>query len=351
MDQLKLIQTFVRVAHSASFAAVAEGMRVSRAMVSKHIQDLEQQLGAQLLSRTTRRISITEAGREFLVSAERILSELDEVQDRITLTQRSPSGVLRVRAPHSLAVQYIEPIIADFHRHYPDIRIVLQVSDFPSNSLDLIKSGIDLAIHLAPVPDSTYMARNLAQVPWYLCAAPSYFERHERPRRPEDLAKHNCLIHLAQTVDEHWHLSQNDVQTSVHVSGTITADSVLVLRAATLRGAGIASLPAFCVMEDLDMGRLIRVLEDYSVPQRPLCAVYPPNRLLPRRTRLFIDFLAEAFNPPPWSAERRRYFPTLLRTNQPPESVVATSAPNSKARRRANASVAAKVPVARRAAK
>lgn len=301
MDKFRLMSTFVQVVQSGSFAAAAEELRVSKPLVSKHITTLERRLGVQLLNRTTRRINLTEIGQEYLERCKQILSATERAEQGILRLQAEPRGHMRITALHSIGVLFLASAIADFAARFPQIKTTLVLSEYLSYGKEIIDGGFDLAVHLGALPDSRIVARKICNVPRYVCASRAYIDKHGMPSVPMDLIEHNCLVHLSQTPDDIWHFKGPAHGSAIKVRGSITANSVLALRAAALRGSGVALLPAFCIEQDIARGDLVQVLREHPAVEGPLCVLYPHNRLVPKKVRIFIDFFVGWLTPPPWN--------------------------------------------------
>jgi DNA-binding transcriptional LysR family regulator len=301
MDVLKTMDSFVRVVGAGSFAAAAKQLGVSRAIVSKHIQSLEVHLGARLLNRSTRRLSLTEIGRSHHAFCVRILGQIEEQKAAVASLQNEPRGTLRVMAPKSFGNLYVGSAISDFVARYPQIKVSLLLQDATPNNCDLIDSGVDLAIRLSPVADSSSIARQIGSSRWLLCATPGYLAAHGEPRTPNDLLQHNCLVHTKSAPDNVWSLEGPHGIAQVTVEGSFAANSALALRAAALKGLGIAMLPLYSISADLAARHLVQVLPEFLGPERPIIALYPHRPLLLAKVRLLVDFLSERFNQAPVS--------------------------------------------------
>lgn len=295
MDRIRTFETFVRVVKAGSFAAAAGQMGVSRAMVSKHMQDLEAHLQARLFHRTTRRQSLTDAGANYYEFCVHILAEIEEKRTDIAMLQREPRGALKLMAPKSFGNMRLAPLVAEFVALYPDMHVTMLLSDDSLNTFDLVDHGIDLAIRLSPAAQSSAIARKIGGLQWILCASPGYLTRHKPPRKPADLRQHNCLIHLKSAPDRVWRFTGPAGQTAVTVSGSFSANSSMAVRAGALRGLGIALLPDYCVEEALAAGTLRQVLPKYRFAERPFFVIYPHKRNLPHKVRLMVEFLADKF--------------------------------------------------------
>jgi DNA-binding transcriptional LysR family regulator len=284
---------FAKVVDAGSFAAAARHFGMSPAMVTTHVQTLEERLGVRLLNRTTRRVSATEVGQNFYERCLRILSELEEAEGAAGELQSVPRGLLRVTAPVSFGARRLAPAIADYLVSYPNVSIDLSLDDPYS---DLLEKRFDLAIRLGRLADSSLIARKLCTPATILCASPGYLEKHGAPQTPRDLIGHNCLVYTYATPLSVWNfVDQNGKEDVVRISGRFQADSGDALLALVLRDGGVVLGPDYLVEDDLKAGRLIRLLPEYATAETAVHAVYPHSRHLSAKTRTFIDFLASRF--------------------------------------------------------
>jgi DNA-binding transcriptional LysR family regulator len=290
LDRFIGMAVFAKVVESASFAAAARHFGMSPAMVSKHVQALEERLGARLLNRTTRRVGATEVGQDYYERARHILAELEEAEGAAADLQTIPRGRLRVTAPVSFGTHQLAPAIADYLAAYPDVSIDLSLDD---PYVDLLERRFDVALRLGQLPDSSLIARKLYSLKTVLCASPAYLEKNGTPQKPSDLAAHNCLIYTYAAPQNVWNfVDQSGKEEGVRVTGRFQATGGDALRALALKDAGIILMLDYVVVDDLKAGRLIRLLPDYATPETPVHAVYPHSRFLSAKTRTFIDFLA-----------------------------------------------------------
>jgi DNA-binding transcriptional LysR family regulator len=306
MDQLKTMETFVQVVRTRSFSVAARELGFSRALVTKHVQSLEEHLGARLLNRTTRSINLTEIGAEYYDFCRRILAEIGDEERSLQDLQKEPRGSLRILAPKSFGMLHLCETVASFGQRYPDIRATLVLDDSSVRAPDLVDNAFDVAVRLAAISDSSLIVRKLASLRWVLCAAPSYLARHGAPKIPEDLAGHNCLTHLTIGADRVWRFQDGRKTLSVKVQGSFAANSVIALQHAARVGMGIAALPTYCIGGDLASGALTQLLPNHRLPERPLYVVYPYGTLPTKKVRLFVEFLAEWFRQPSWEAPSPR---------------------------------------------
>ncbi len=296
MDRFTGMAVFVKVVDASSFAAAARHFGMSPAMVSKHIQTLEERLGVRLLNRTTRRVSATEVGQNYYERCLRILSDLDEAERAAGDLQTAPRGQLRVTAPVSFGMRHLAPAIADYLIAYPDVSVDLSLDD---PYVDLVEERFDLAIRVGQLADSSLMARKLCEVAMVVSASPAYLAIHGTPRSPRDLAGHNCLVYTYSTQQSMWRFFDNTgAEHVVRVSGRFLANNGDALRALALNGVGVIFAPDFIVDEDLQTGRLVPLLKDYTTLATPVHAVFPHSRYLSAKTRTFIDFIASQFSRP-----------------------------------------------------
>jgi DNA-binding transcriptional LysR family regulator len=306
MDKLKLMDTYMRVAKGGSFAAAADQLGVSRGVVTKHIAKLEQTLGVRLLNRTTRQLQVTEIGQAYLEFCGRALREINEAESALSHLQNEPRGTVKVVTSKAFASINLGDLVGEFSIRHPNIEISAFVTDSAMDQIKLIENGIDLVIRLTRPLESSNVMRRVCQMHWILCASPHYLRRAGIPRSPQDLRHANCLVHTRLNSDGLWRFFKECEETSVVVSGSIKSNTVLLLRGCALAGAGIAMLPNYCIVEDLVAGRLVRVLPDFEGPSDEIFLLFPYRRNIPKRVRLFIDFVAEKLRAPSWEAIPKR---------------------------------------------
>jgi DNA-binding transcriptional LysR family regulator len=268
-------------------------------MVTKHLAALEARLGAKLFHRTTRRLSITDAGRSYLESCERILAEIESAEAALAAHRIEPRGLLRLNVPLVFGVRQIAPRLAEFARAYPQVTVELGLND---RHVDLAEEGWDLAIRIGNLRDSSLVARKLAPCRMALCASPAYLAARGTPRTAADLAKHNCLGYtLAQAGADRWMMGKHS-EVSVPISGNLRANNGDALLAAAIAGQGIVQQPTFIVADALRAGELVKITLDHPPTERlGVYAIYLPDRHPPAKVRAFIEFMARQFAPePPW---------------------------------------------------
>ncbi|MGE5145123.1 MAG: LysR family transcriptional regulator [Candidatus Eiseniibacteriota bacterium] len=298
MDRLSSLRIFTKVVEEASFTGAAEKLGLSRALVSKAVIELERDLGARLLERTTRRVKVNEVGAAYYERAQRILGELDEADASVRLLHDAPRGTLRVSAPLSFALLHLKPIVTAYLARNPEVVLSLSLND---RFVDLIDEGFDVAIRISALESSSLVARKIAPARRVLVAAPDYLKKHGTPKTPADLARHRCLPYVAGAAARHeeWRLTGPDGEHVIRATGPLAANNGDMLHCAATDGLGIALLPTFIVGADLQAGKLETVLPDYTPGDFGIYAVYPPNRQLAAKVRVFIDLLVAHFGKRP----------------------------------------------------
>ena len=291
---LDAIRVFIAVAETQGFSAAARRLNLSQATASRQIARLEEALGAQLLRRSTRSISLTEAGRLYLDRARAVLAELDEATQAVRTLSGEPRGLLRVAAPTTLGQRVIAPQLQRFHEAYPDLAIGLFLSDRRD---DLIAGGYDMAIRFGLQDDSDLVSRRIATSRSCICASPAYLERCGEPESPEDLTRRNCLLFRQSAGANVWHFSRDGAVRSAEVSGSLFSDTADALLAAATAGLGVVHLPTWLIDEAVRTGALRIVLTDWTVlpEETPVFAVYPERRRLSAKVSSFVEFLQELF--------------------------------------------------------
>nr|WP_279184366.1 LysR family transcriptional regulator [Acetobacter syzygii] len=300
LDRFTSMQVFVKVVQLGSFSAAARALSLSPTMVTKHITALEDRLGITLFRRSTRHLSLTEAGRLFLEGSQRILGDMEEVELAVSEQRREPRGHLRLNAPVSFAIRYVAPYLPEFSRLYPHVTVELGLND---RTVDLIDEGWDLTLRIRKMPSSTLRSRRLATIRMVVCAAPAYLHHAGTPTLVEELSQHQCLGYTLSGTNSasRWSFGERGEKT-IPVSGPLSANNGDVLREAAIAGAGIVYQPVFVVSEELKSGRLRALALDMPpAPGPDLHAVYAPGMTLPLKTRAMIDYLTQCYTPtPPW---------------------------------------------------
>jgi DNA-binding transcriptional LysR family regulator len=302
MDRFEDLQAFVAVVETGSFTAAANRLNMAKSAVSRRVSGLEERLGVQLLRRTTRRLNVTDTGRGFYEHGARILADLEEAESAVLQEHGELRGTLRVALPLSFGVRHMCEPIAAFSRRHPRVSFDLDLND---RRIDLVGEGIDLAIRIGRLADSTLIARHLFDARTVVCAAPDYLARHGTPRTPADLRDHHCLVYGNLEEPSRW-VCRDAEGKSVHVDvhATMTASSGDFLCTAAAKGLGISVQPTFIAGEAIGRGELIPILADYAWPVTPAYAVYPLTRHLSFRVRELIDHLVDYFSgTPAWDAD------------------------------------------------
>lgn len=298
MQDLASLAVFARVVEAGGFSAAAGSLGLSKSAVSKQVSRLEARLGIRLLNRTTRRLSLTEAGALFYEGCQRMVAEAEAAEAAVTHLAAAPRGTLRVNAPVSFAMLHLAPILPELMESCPELSIDLTLND---RRVDLVEEGYDVALRIGRLGDSSLIARRLAPSRSLLCAAPAYLERHGTPQRPEDLTGHNCLIYSYQAEGALWRFQGPEGAVSVRVTGRLQVNNGDVLCAAMQAGGGVGRLPTFIAGDALRAGRLLRLLPDWPLgDDAAVHAVYPSGRAPSPKIRVFIDFLAGRFGDPPY---------------------------------------------------
>ena len=288
MDRLTSLTAFVRVVDSGGFSAAGRRLNMSTTMVSNHVQSLEDRLGARLLNRTTRKVSLTEVGKTYYDRCVQILADLEQADDIAGASQSIPRGTLRIYTATHL-VQYVAPVVAEFLAVWPEVKVDLTMGE---RAVDLIEEGYDVAVRLTPPPDSSLIVRSLATWRHVLCCSHGYLEAHPRPLQLADLSGHNCMQHELYPFGHDWHFTDRKGNPAhVRVSGNLMTNSGDTLRLAALHGAGIFLAAGFLVHDDLEAGRLVRLLPEYRPVEFAMNAVYPHRHHLSAKVRTFIDML------------------------------------------------------------
>jgi len=297
-DRLAALGTFAKVVELNGFSAAARDLGLSKSAVSKLVACLEDEMGARLLNRTTRRLSLTEAGLAFYQGAQRVLAEAEAAEAAVTHLSAAPRGVLRVNAPMSFGQRHIAPALPAFMAEFPELAVELDLND---RAVDLIEEGYDVALRIMRLTDSSLIARRLAPSRSILCAAPAYLERRGTPLRPEDLARHDCLVYSYQSSGKHWVFQGPGGARRVRVPGRLRANNGEALLQAALGGLGIALLPSFICGEAVRAGQLRQLMPEWNERgEIDVNLVYPANRNLSPKVRVFIDYLAARFGEHPY---------------------------------------------------
>jgi DNA-binding transcriptional LysR family regulator len=302
MDQIAAIRMFVRVVESGSFSAVAREASVGQPAVSKQITALEAHLGAQLLRRTSRSLSLTEAGQDFYESAVRLIDDLEAAESRVGRGQTAPSGLIRVTVAPVFGRLYLVPRLQQFFARCPDIIVELVVAD---RLVNLVEEGVDLAIHNGELRDSTLIVKKIATTPIITVASPSYLKKHGEPASPSELDGHRCVIFAPQGVPRAWGFKGKFGEIDYPPKGNFRTNDADQIRAAVLCDLGLAHTPGWLFESEIASGAVRLVLRNYEPAPLSISAAHPAGRRLATKVRVFIDFLAEIFAKEPSLAIRQ----------------------------------------------
>lgn len=296
MDELAAIRVFICVAESGSFSEAGRRLGVSTSSVSRQVGALEESMEVRLFKRSTRNISLTEAGEAYLAAVAPALQELELARRNAHAYQRTVSGAIRVHVRASAGTEVIVPALSSFFERYPDIEIDLTLTD---ERIDLLANGVDVAVWLGKLDDSNMVARQLSGSKRVVCGSPKYLERYGVPPKPEDLIHHSCLVYLRHDYSREWHFRKGDETFQVPVSGRLRTPDSAVLMAGAKQGLGLVLLQDWMVRKSIEAGLLKPVLSEYEAfptqRQTSLYVVYPHRHRVPLKVRVFIDFLVQLF--------------------------------------------------------
>lgn len=300
MDTLSGMRLFARVVETGGFSAAGRQVGLNASSVSRQVGQLEDALGTRLLNRSTRKIGLTEAGRVYYERASRIVADVEEANAAVSELSEAPRGTLRLNVPVVFGRRYIAPYMREFLDTYPELRVELNVTD---HYVDLIEEGADLAIRIGGPTQSSYIVRRLATIDRVLCGSPEYFARCGRPRRPEDLGRHNCIVYRDRPGEVVWELIGGDGTYAVPVSGNFASNNAGAIAAAMESGIGIALLPVWLVGREIQRDKAEIILRDYRAHPTGFAdevyAVFPHARNLSAKVRACVDFLALKFRGEP----------------------------------------------------
>ncbi|VAW50436.1 Transcriptional regulator, LysR family [hydrothermal vent metagenome] len=292
MDVMSSMAVFRRVVEAKNFSAVARETNMSQSTVSKHIAALEERLGTKLLNRSTRSLKLTDAGKEYYHHCIRILNDFQEAEASIGKGKIKPTGTLRISTSAAFGRACMLPSLNTFFNDYPDIDLDVLFHD---DYIDLVKEGIDLAIRIGPLADSSLIARKIGTSPRLVVASPEYLVKHGRPKKPGDLAKHNCLLYTLQKAPDLWYFnSAQEGDESVRVTGRLKASSPDAICDATVEGLGISILCEWNARKYIEDGRLKVILPDFHPTAYDINAVYPERKFVSQKVKQMIEFLKEA---------------------------------------------------------
>lgn len=288
MDRFEAMQIFCKVVELGSFAGAAERLNLSTSAVSRQVAKLENLLNARLLSRTTRRLSLTENGQAYYERCLQLLADLEETEEMVGSHTLHPRGTLRLTAPINFGASHLAPALGEFALQYPGMKFDVVLAD---RAVDLIEEGLDLAIRVGTLGSQNLVARRIGLTKGLICASPAYLARHGSPQTPEDLQQHNCLIYAYAAESHIWRFEKTgETEQRVRVTGSIQANNGNVLAELAAAGLGITHGPDFMFAHQLQSGRLQTLLPDWQCPDLPIHAVYPSRRHLSAKVRSFVRF-------------------------------------------------------------
>ena len=298
MDRFQEMLTFVRVVEAGSLTAAADRLTIAKSAVSRRLAELESRLGVQLLARTTRRLNLTESGRHYYERCQRILAELDETEQLVTSEHSGLRGTIRIAAPLSFGLLHLSPALNEFLALHPELSLDLDLND---RTVNMMAEGVDLAIRIGRLNDSTLVARRLAPIRTLVCASPAYLEKHGTPEHPAQLSGHQGLSYSNIPEGQFWQFQQPDGSwLTVHPQIRMRANNGDILLQAAIDGLGIAISPSFIAFKAVAQGLLQPLLHDFPRHEEAAYAIYPAQQHLPRRVRVLIDFLVERFGDRPY---------------------------------------------------
>lgn len=299
MNKLREIECFVAVAELGSFVKAADALGISKAAVSRTVLELEARLGSRLMQRTTRRLSLTEAGTLYLERCKQIMAALEEADDLLTAGAANPTGLLRINAPQTFGVLHLAPLWPMFLDRHPGVALDITLSD---RIVDIIDEGFDMAIRIARLSDSTLVHRKLTTTNLQVCASPDYLEKHGTPLHPHELAQHQVISYSYNVSKDDWQFGGPEGPVTVKVNSRMHVNNGDSCVAAALGGVGITRQPTFMIDQYLRSGQLVPILTDYSSPELGIYAVYPSRAHLPAKVRAMLDFLSDAFRQVHWNS-------------------------------------------------
>jgi len=292
MEQITAMRLFTRVVQTGSFSAVARESGISQSSVSKNLAALEAKLGARLLARSSRKLNLTEVGCDYYERCLPILMEIDEAEATVRSMTSNPAGVLRINVPVSFGQRHVIPRMPEFMQVYPNVKLDIMLLD---RQVDLVAEGVDVAIRIGILDDSSLIARRLGDSPRLLVASKSYLQKHGRPNHPDELKNFDCLVYSLLGTGNIWHFLNKGKEFSVGVKGNFQANNSDAVLQMALAGAGIMALPKWMSHPYIENGELEPILTEYTPQGFPIQAVYPQNRYVPSKVRSFVSFMQQSF--------------------------------------------------------
>lgn len=296
-DVLTGMRVFTTVVDAGSFASAADRLDLSRGMTSRYVAQVEAHLGVRLLNRTTRSLSLTEAGHDYYQRATQVLSMVEEAERAATQETSVPRGTLRINTSVAFGARHLGAAISDYMRRYAQVKMDITLND---RVVDLVEEGFDLAVRIARRIDPGLVARPITRARMVACASPEYIKSRGMPKSPPDLARHNCLTYAYSGLQEEWHFKRGNSEYTAKAAGSLHGNNGDIICAAAVAGLGVIVQPTFIVYEALRARKLVRVLKDWEADELTIFAVYPTRQFLPLKVRSFIDFVVERFGPEPY---------------------------------------------------
>lgn len=298
MNKLQAMEVFVQVVDAGGFSRAADNLKLPKATVSTLIQGLEQALSIKLLHRTTRQVTVTADGAAYYERCIRILADVRDAEESLSHSRLNPSGRLRVEAPTGLANEILLPALPDFFERYPSIQLELGSSD---RTVDLIEEGVDCAVRGGELGDSTLIARRVGMINFVTCAAPSYIEKYGQPQHPNDLPQHRCVNYFSASSGKviDWNFVRGNERYDMPLPGVIAVNDGNAYVRAGLTGLGIVQMPDYLLEKHMRDGLMVEVLPDWGTDPLPMHVVYPQNRHLSAKMRVFVEWVAEVFDDHP----------------------------------------------------
>ena len=290
MDKLTSMNVFTRVAKAGSFAGGARDMGISRAMATKHIMQLESTLGTRLFNRTTRSLSLTEVGASYLERCQQVLTDVEEMEAAVTHLQTEPRGTLRISAPPVLGATHIASSLSEFLKLHPELNVEMILQNSQG---DLIDEGLDIAIYLGDLEDTSLIARKLASSSLVVCGSPGYLKQHGIPQHPDQLVAHSCLVNWAIPPRDQWRFRGENGEKVIKVFGRMQSNVADPIRNAAIHDLGLVMLPKYIVARDIKKGKLQVVLDNFVLTPLDIHAVYPHRKYLSAKVRTFLEFLQQ----------------------------------------------------------
>jgi DNA-binding transcriptional LysR family regulator len=293
MDTISCMKAFTVVVETGGFSSAARKTRQSKNLLSKYVAQLETSLNTRLLNRTTRHVSTTPAGQAYYEGCKPLLSEFEDLQSSLLDTHSQPKGQLRITAPMSFSELHLMPVIADLSKSYPELEIDLLLSD---RMIDIVDLGIDVALRIGNLTDSSLVARKITQTNTKLCCSPNYLKQFGTPQTPHDLIQHQCIFDTNITEKKQWQYTQNNLIHTLKLNGSVSVNNVLAVKELILQDMGIGLCPDFVIGDDLINNDIVTILDNYDFYNMSLYAVYPHRRHLSGKVRMFIDALISHFD-------------------------------------------------------